>query len=287
MTPLPEVPYPLQSFELLQAAIDSLNDPIFVKDRTHIWVACNQAFCDLIGQPHEAIIGHTDQDYLPPEQVAEFMRLDTQVMQTGELAANEELITGSNGVQRSIYTRKYPLRDEQATVVGLVGIITDITDIRQRQEQIAELEATLAEKAETIEHQRILLQQVSVPVIQVWDGILLLPLLGVIDSYRAVRILESMLEAIANARAQIIILDITGVPIVDTSVASYIIQGIQAAHLLGCESVLVGIGPHIAQTMVQLGMDFSHITTLASLQQGLAYGLRRLNYRVSRCKNSQ
>jgi rsbT co-antagonist protein RsbR len=196
-------------------------------------------------------------------------------------------LTNAEDVKRAIYTRKYPLRDEQSTIIGLVGIITDITEIRQRQEQIAELETALAARAETIEHQRILLQQVSVPVIQVWEGILLLPLLGIIDSYRATRILESMLDAIARANAQIIILDITGVPIVDTSVASYIIQGIQAARLLGCESILVGIGPHIAQTMVQLGMDFSHISTMASLQQGLAYGLQRLNYRVHRCNNIQ
>ena len=76
-------------------------------------------------------------------------------------------------------------------------------------------------------------RQVSVPVIQVWESILLLPLIGVIDSRRAAQVMENLLESIARARAQIMILDITGVPVVDTSVASYLVRAVQAAQLLG------------------------------------------------------
>ena len=77
-------------------------------------------------------------------------------------------------------------------------------------------------------------------------------------------------------------IDITGVPIIDTSVASYLIRAFQATQLLGCQSILVGISPEIAQTLVGLGVDFSRIITRATLQNGLEYGLKRLNYDVTR-----
>jgi rsbT co-antagonist protein RsbR len=117
-------------------------------------------------------------------------------------------------------------------------------------------------------------------VIQVWDDILLLPLTGVIDSRRATQVMESLLQSIARASARFVILDITGVPMVDTSVASYLVRAVQAAQLLGCQSILAGISPEIAQTLVGLGVDFSHILTKATLQNGLEYALKQLNYAV-------
>jgi rsbT co-antagonist protein RsbR len=271
---------PAQPVELLQSVIDSFDDPVFVKDRTHRWTACNQAFCRLLGATREGIIGCTDADYFPPEQVEVFLRIDSEVINAGVPVINEESLTSADGVCRTIYTRKYPLRNKQGAIIGLAGIITDITEIKQRQEEIQQLEAALEDKAATIESQRILLEQVAVPVIQVWDGVLLLPLIGVIDSHRAARILESTLEAIAHQQARVLVLDITGVPLVDTSVASHLIQTVRAARLLGCECLLVGISPHVAQTLVQLGIDFGSIQTQATLQQGLAYALERLNYTV-------
>src|SRR5262249_22474363 len=113
---------------------------------------------------------------------------------------------------------------------------------------------------------------------------LLLPLIGVIDSRRAAQVMENLLESIAQARAQIVIIDITGVPMVDTSVASHLVRAVQAAELLGCQSILVGISPEIAQTLVGLGVDFSHITTRATLQNGLEDALKRLDYSVERAQ---
>jgi rsbT co-antagonist protein RsbR len=272
-----------ETFEVLQSAIDAMADePVFVKDLQHRWIAFNQAFCEFFNQPREAIIGRSDPDFWPPEQARVFWEKDDELFASNQPVFNEEEGTDQNGITHTFYTRKYPIRDPAGRVVGLCGIITDITDMKRRLNEVEQLEIDLAQKAETIEQQRILLQQVSVPVIQVWEHILLLPLVGMIDSYRAGRILENMLEAIARANAQVLILDVTGVPLVDTRVASYLLQGVQAARLLGCESVMVGISPHIAQTIVQLGVDFSHISTKASLQQGLAYALKRLNFTIRR-----
>ncbi len=277
-----DIPALLQDTAHLQAVLDTFEDLIFIKDRQYRWTGCNEAFCRFLGLSREQIIGHSDADYLPPEQVEVFYRIDSQVIETGQFIANEEQITSADGEQHTIYTRKYPLRDEQGEVIGLAGIITDITGLKKRQEDLEQLELTLADRAATIESQRILIEQIAVSVIQVWEGVLLLPLVGVIDTHRANRILESMLEAISRHQARVMILDVTGVPLVDTSVAGYIIRSIQASQLLGCESILVGISPHIAQTLVQLGIDFGHITTRATLQQGLEYGLHRLNYVVRR-----
>jgi rsbT co-antagonist protein RsbR len=283
------------SFELLQTVLDTIPDPIFVKDLQHRWIACNQAFCTLLGHPYQAIIGHSDPDLWPPEQAEIFWRGDDEVIGSGQPRENEEMATGADGIVRTIWTRKFPMRDAQGNIVGLSGIIIDITEIRRRREEIARLEARLIEKQselaskETelmdqltiIEAQNSLLEQLSVPVIQVWDSILLLPLIGGMDSRRAGQVMESLLEAIARYSAQVVILDITGVPVVDTSVASYLVRSIQAAQLLGCESLLVGISPEIAQTLVGLGIDFSRITTRATLQSGLEYALQRRNATTS------
>jgi rsbT co-antagonist protein RsbR len=253
-----------------------------VKDLQHCWIACNQAFCTLIGQPYEALIGRSDPDFWPLEQAEIFWRLDDEVFTSGEFRGNEEPATASDGSVHTIWTRKYPLRDAQGHVTGLCGIITDITDIQHRREEVEQLEHDIREKRAIIEAQTALLDQLAAPVIQVWESVLLLPLIGVLDSRRAGRVLASMLEAIAGAGAQIVILDITGVPVVDTSVASHLVRAVQAAQLLGCQTLLVGISPEIAQTLVGLGVDFSKITTRATLQNGLEYALKHLNGSANR-----
>ncbi|MEO7912147.1 MAG: PAS domain-containing protein [Roseiflexaceae bacterium] len=276
------IPSEWKSFELLQRVIDTFPDPIFVKDLQHRWIACNSAHCTLMGRPYAAIIGHSDPDYFPPEQVTIFWQGDDQVISTGQPIENEEMHAQMDGSVRVIWTRKFPLKNVQGDVIGVCAIITDITDFRRKQEQVAALEAEITAQLEVIQGQNAMLDELSVPVIQVWEDILLLPLVGAIESRRAAQVMENLLESVGRTSAQIVIIDITGVPIVDTSVASYLIRAVQATQLLGCQSILVGISPEIAQTLVGLGVDFSRITTRATLQNGLEYALKRLNYDVTR-----
>lgn len=278
----PAIPAYWQSFELLQATLDSFAEPIFVKDQQHRWIAFNRAFCEILGRPHDEIIGRSDPDYLPPEQVEAFWRGDDEVMASDQARNLEEQITSQDGTTRTIWTRKFPLKDNHGAVIGVCGVITDITDIKRRQAEVKRLESEINEQIAVIEAQRTMLDELSVPVIQVWDSILLLPLIGAIESRRAARIMESLLESVGRAGTQVVIIDITGVPVVDTTVASYLIRTVQAAQLLGCQSILVGISPEIAQTLVGLGVDFSRIVTRATLQNGLEYALKRLNYDVKR-----
>ncbi len=128
-------------------------------------------------------------------------------------------------------------------------------------------------KDEIISSQTYALAEVSSPIVPVYEGILVLPLIGSIDSMRAGQIMESLLESINSYSADVVILDITGVPVIDTGVANYLLQAARAARLLGSTVVLVGIGAEIAQTIVQLGIDLTGIITRANLQSGIEYAL--------------
>jgi len=131
----------------------------------------------------------------------------------------------------------------------------------------------LAERERALEDQSQLIQELSVPIVPIHEGVLVLPLVGAVDSRRASQIMESALEQIVAYQADVLILDITGVPLVDTGVANYILQMARAVTLLGSKVVLVGIGAEIAQTIVQLGVELRDMTTLANLQAGIAYAL--------------
>ncbi|MDQ2996684.1 MAG: PAS domain-containing protein [Chloroflexota bacterium] len=145
------IPSDWKSFELLQSVIDTFPDPIFVKDLQHRWIACDGAFCVLLGQSHEAVIGHSDPDFWPLEQAEVFWRMDDEVIASGRLNENEELLTSAEGVLRTIWTCKYPLRNDQGTPIGSCGIITDISEIKRRQDEVGRLEAEITSQIEIIQ----------------------------------------------------------------------------------------------------------------------------------------
>lgn len=133
----------------------------------------------------------------------------------------------------------------------------------------------LHDKSEQLDAQRRTIRELGTPILPVHEGVLVMPLVCIIDSNRATQVMETLLEAISAHQADIVILDITGVPLVDTSVANYILQAARATRLIGARVVLVGIGAEIAQTMVHLGVDLSDIMTLANLQEGLQYAFEQ------------
>jgi rsbT co-antagonist protein RsbR len=142
------------------------------------------------------------------------------------------------------------------------------------------MQSDLEVQAAALEEQRTLIQELSSPIVPIYHGVLLLPLVGTIDETRAARITESVLEQITHVHAEIMLVDITGVPVVDTFVANHILSLTRAVRLLGAEVVLVGIRPEMAHTIVQLGIDVSGIVTFADLQAGMVYALRREGARL-------
>ena len=136
--------------------------------------------------------------------------------------------------------------------------------------------AEFREQVETIQRQQYAIQELSTPILEVWDGVLALPVIGVVDTRRSVEIMERLLAAIVNKRARFVIIDITGVEVVDTRTADQFIKVIKAAELLGAKCVLTGIQPSVAQTLVEIGVDLSSITTLRNLHAGLQECLQQL-----------
>lgn len=158
-------------------------------------------------------------------------------------------------------------REEQERQTQLEALVAQRT---------AELQATvdaLQEAQHTLESQSDTIRAMATPVVQLWRGVLLVPLIGTVDVSRAQQVTEVILEGVAQHQADLVILDITGVPLVDTQVAQAFIQTAQAVKLLGARVMITGIQPQIAQTLVHLGVDLRGIETQGNLQAGIAASL--------------
>jgi rsbT co-antagonist protein RsbR len=157
---------------------------------------------------------------------------------------------------------------------------TSAIETQRERAEMARIEAqaahaAAAEQLATIDAQRDVIREMSVPVLPLSQSALVLPLVGALDSERLGLVQEQALHSIEKMSARFLILDITGVPIVDTAVAQGLVQVVQAARLLGSEVVLVGIRPEVAQAVVGLGIQLSDIVTRSTLQSGIAYVLGR------------
>jgi rsbT co-antagonist protein RsbR len=162
-----------------------------------------------------------------------------------------------------------PMRGPEGDVRMVLGFTLDVSRTRRAED---DLRARLTQ----IEQQQETIQKLSTPIIEVWDGVLALPLLGVVDSVRTAEVMDNLLTRIVESRARFAILDLTGVEVVDTHVASHLIQLVSAIGLLGAEGIVAGIKSTVAQTMVTLGADLSQITTQRNLRAALGYCIRKM-----------
>ncbi|PMP79181.1 MAG: anti-anti-sigma factor [Chloroflexus aggregans] len=173
-------------------------------------------------------------------------------------------------------------RDHKVVTVSHIRQIEDVlqafgqTLLTSFSRVYREMQAQIYDQAAQIAVQQQTIRELSTPILPLYEGILVVPLVGAIDSFRAGQIMERLLTAIAERQSDIVIIDITGVPVIDTAVANYLLQTARAAQLIGVQVILVGIGPEIAQTIVQLGVDLSRIIIGASLQNGLELALSRI-----------
>lgn len=171
-----------------------------------------------------------------------------------------------DGLKKPMEYYAVPLKDENNAVIGGLEFIIDITDRIQYEERLREQSNTIRE--------------MSTPTIELWNGVLVLPVVGVVDSMRAQHMMDSMLSKIAETHSKVIIMDIQGVAAVDTAVANHLIKITRATKLMGCECILSGITPAVAQTIIQLGIDMDNIKTKSTLSDALAEAFTILNLEV-------
>lgn len=155
-----------------------------------------------------------------------------------------------------------PLRDAEGAIIGAVSISTDVTERERARQQ-------LEERITVIEAQTHAIRRLSVPIIQVWEDVLVVPVVGELGAERATQIMENLLSALTGSRARHAILDLTGVDSIDTETADWLLKILGAIRLLGVHGVVSGIGPAVAQTLIALGVDLSRVTTMATLHSAL------------------
>jgi rsbT co-antagonist protein RsbR len=138
----------------------------------------------------------------------------------------------------------------------------------------------IAEREQALEQQRRMIHELAAPIVSIYAGVVLLPLVGHVDENRAMQVLETALDRIVELQAEILLLDITGVPVIDTTVAHYLLKLERTVTLLGAQTVLVGMSPHIAATVVNLGIDLERLVCRADLAAGIQYALACLGYAI-------
>ena len=166
-------------------------------------------------------------------------------------------------------------------VTPSVNLLLDELHIKERKRAKAESDLTktveeLQMQLNLVERQASAIRELSTPIMELWDDVLVLPVIGVVDTKRSADLMERLLSFVSEKQARYVILDITGVEVVDTKTADHFIKVIKAAQLLGSSCILTGIRPAVAQTLVEIGVDLSSITTLSNLKEGLKECLRRL-----------
>jgi rsbT co-antagonist protein RsbR len=250
-------------------------------DRNMRFILVSQGWLDGYGLGDQNLVGHTLYELFPdlPERWKETHR---RCLAGATESAVEDAYPRADGSVQYMTWKISPWYHEADAIGGIIMVTQDVTDRKLAQDALREREAQL--QAIHQEQQQLIemIHEISIPVIPVHDRVVVLPLVGTIDSQRSNRIMETLLTGVQQHRAEVVIIDVTGVPLVDAGVANHLIQTTQAATLLGAHCVLVGITPEVAQTMGQLGINLSTLVTRSNLQAGVTYALARSGRAITR-----
>jgi len=259
-------------YEALTNAIDKSQGTIeFNMDGTII--TSNDNFLNALGYSLDEIKGKhhrmfCEESYANSSDYKEFW----EKLNRGEFNSGEYLRIGKNGREVYIQATYNPILGLNGKVMKVLKIATDVTEQKR-----LELERS---------KQAALIMEMSTPVMQLWDNTLLLPIIGLVDSKRVQLIMETVLQKILDCQAKVVILDIQGVPSVDSAVANHLIKVTKAAKLMGCACIVTGISPEISQALVNLGIELNDILTQSSLRNGVSASLEKLGLQLVDKKTS-
>lgn len=233
--------------------LESISDAFYTVDSDWRFTYVNGRAEEFLQRTAEQLLGKRLWDEFPEAVGSEFYNAYKEAVSQGKRVTVEAFYPPFD---RWFEAHAYPYVD------GLSVFFNDITERKKA-------EKTISDQAEAI-------SKLSTPILQVGDGLLAIPIIGQIDSYRARQLTEQMLERIRASRAKVVVLDITGVPIVDSAVANHLVQTVQAARLLGARVIVTGVSADNAQTLVRIGVDLSRLNTTGDLQSGIREANRLL-----------
>lgn len=258
-----------QTLELLQLLVDCAKDyAIIMLDPQGRVISWSPAAERLKGWRADEVVGQHFSRFYPPEDVQQG-KTEMELRVASQEGRFEDVgwrvrKDGSRFWANVVITA---LRDGEGRLRGFGKVTRDMSEQRASEEKI---------RRQTQE----ILEMAAVPVVQVWQGVVLVPLIGTLDSQRTQQLMERLLNRVTETSSQVALLDITGVPTIDTQTAQHLIEAIAAVRLLGSEVVLTGVRPSIAQTLVHLGIDLTNVTTRSSLAAGLKMALESLDLRI-------
>jgi PAS domain S-box-containing protein len=252
----------------MEQMVDSIADYEVIRfDPDGLVRSWNSGAQKLTGYPPDEVIGHhMSMFYTEDEARSDTLEREmASAIRDGRMEA-EGWRCRKDGTRFWANVVLSPIRNDQGEVTGFVKVCRDLTE-RREQEQL-------------VQQQRDEILELSTPVIQVWDKVLILPLIGTLDSGRAARLTESLLERIAADQAEVVILDISGVPGIDSGVAQHLLETVKAARLMGTESILSGVRPDTAQSMVHLGIELGELRSRTSLKDALQLAMGLVSSRA-------
>jgi anti-anti-sigma factor len=179
------------------------------------------------------------------------------------------------GELRWFSCRGQALWDSAGKPTRMAGSLTDLTDRRRVEDELRRNLDLVQEQLEVIQRQQEEIQVLRTPIIQVWDGVLMTPVLGVLDRDRATALMELLLGAVVKTRSRHVILDLTAVEAIDVATANHVVRLVRAVELLGARGIVVGVQPRVAATLATAGLDLSHVKTLADLREALLFCMQR------------
>jgi PAS domain S-box-containing protein len=236
-------------------------------------ITANDNFLNVLGYSLDEVKGKhhrifCEESYANSTEYKEFW----EKLNRGEFDSGEYKRIGKNSRETYIQATYNPIFDLNGKPMKILKIATDVTEQKR-----FEMERT---------KQAALIMEMSTPVMRLWDNILLLPIVGLVDSKRVQLIMETVLQKILDHQAKVIILDIQGVPAVDSAVANHIIKVTKATRLMGCTCIITGISPEISQALVNLGIELTDILTQSTLKDGVNTSLKKVGFQLKEIKTN-
>ncbi len=287
---------------LLHWMLDNMSDGLVVLDEQGTHLLSNRAAETVIGDIPMGLPlswSHGVESQRGPTGLFEvdgttrFPTSSTPLMRAlkGEEVRDVEMFVRKSANDAGVYlsVNATPLKDETG-IRGAVGVFRDITERKRHEDELAKKNRELleAERArieaseklrlsqeDLIRRQELALQELSTPILDIWESVLALPIIGIVDSSRSAQIMEKLLSAVVAKRCRWVLIDVTGVDVIDTHTASHFLRIAEAVRLMGARCILTGMKPAVAQTIVQLDVDLSSMQTHRNLRQGLRYCIER------------